>query len=170
LEVLFCDQDSADTDVFGYLYILKNLLDMKHFNHFVKLARMISFENEEIIRDIQDFLIVQSLRSVGKEYFENKEKASDKMKFFTDMKNQEKAQALQVLKPPFVWNFYKSKAKQKRRFYSVNPFKEFGHLKFLEEELAFLGRELVEYNVEEWSNFQNQLIRFFNNQQIKELV
>lgn len=170
VELLFCDQDSLDTELFGYMFILQNLLNMENFNRFVEVARMLSFENDEILRDVQDFLIVQSLRSVGKEYFINKDKASSKMKFFMDQNNKENREALGILKPPFVWNFYRAQVEQKKRFFSANPFKEFKHLEFLEKELGIMGEDLKNHNKEDWGNFQLQIIKFFNNQQIKELV
>ena len=164
LEVLFCDEDESDTKMFGYSFILQNLIDIKYFNKFVKIARQISFENQQVIRDIQDYLIVESLRSVGKEYFLNKHKASQKMKFYIDQRDTEEHQALKTLKPPLVWNYYQSQREQQKRFFSVDPFKEFPDLGYLNEELENLGNELLTYNPDDWGNFQTQLIKFFKHQ------
>ena len=169
IDVLYCDHDLEDTKMFGYLFILQNLLSVDFFNRFVQLARQISFENEQVIRDIQDFFIVESLRSVGEEYFQDKQKASAKMKFFNDQKQKENLNASRTLRPPFVWNSYQSKIKQKVRFFSVDPFKQFPDLAFLNEELEIMGQNLLTHNSDDWNNFQNQLISFFNHQKIKDL-
>lgn len=164
LEVLFCDRDQSDTKLFGYMFILQNLLSPAHFERFVRTARRIAFENQQVLRDVQDFLIVESLRSVGSEYFVNKQRASAKMEFFTDQKRREHKLALKTLRPPLVWN--QQSKESRNRLFSVQPFQDFPNLAFLEKDLADLGRELLVHNPRDWENFQTELIRFFRHQQL----
>ena len=166
--MLFCDRDESDTKLFGYMFILQDLLGPDHFDRFVRSARQIAFENAQVLQDVQDFLIVESLRSVGSEYFADKDTASAKMEFLINQIRREQRLALKTLRPPLVWSH--QSIGQRERLFSVRPFEDFPQLAFLKQDLTDLGRELLTFNSDEWENFQQQLIQFFRHQQPDDIM
>lgn len=113
--ITFCDSDPSDTELHGYLFILQNLISPERLIEFITAARKLTFLHNRVLSDIEDFLITDSLRSIGSDYLKDKTKAGLKMKFLSEKSNDEKNRALRAMQPPNVWNYVEVDNLEKKR-------------------------------------------------------
>lgn len=153
----YCDEDQNETDLYGYSFILKNLISEDHYIKFVQISRKLSFENPKILKFIQDYFLVDSLRSIGKEYMIDPEKSSKKMVYLNDQIDKENEKY--TLQPPNVWGYVDNKPND--LFFSMNPFEKFTNLAYLKDFLDEMSSEIQNHNQPLWENFVDRNIEFF---------
>ncbi len=60
--------------------------------------------NPALINDLQDFIIIQCMKSKGENYIKNRSKAIEKMNALNELINQELQSNILEKRPPNLWN------------------------------------------------------------------
>jgi hypothetical protein len=158
------DNHIDDLKNLGRLFLWPDLLPSESHDTFAKLSRKLKSINISLIKDLQDYIIVQGMLAVGEDYISDRENAKIKMSFLKNKAKEEIDLKIPQLKPPFIWNTPHSIKNEHNLSFSIDIFSKDYQDKDLIEiyyQIEKYADTICCYKKEEWNFLLESVLKIF---------